>query len=120
ATFGILGAVGGGVLASLAFYHVTQTVAVRMSLGSEDRAIAVLTIWGAFSSAIYIPLTAWLVTQYDWRFTLRALGVSTAVMLIAGALTIDTRRRHDGERPSVFRDVGSAARSGRALRFMGS
>lgn len=118
--FGVFGAVGGGVLASLSFYHVTQTVAVRVSPGSEDRAIAVLTIWGAFSSAIYIPLTAWLVTQYDWRVTLRTLGVTTAVALVSGVLATDTRRRHVGARPSAFRDIGTTMRSGRALRFMSS
>lgn len=118
ATFGVFGAVGGGVLASLGFYHVTQTVAVRLSPGSEDRSIAVLTIWGAFASAIYIPLTAWLVTQYDWRVTLRILGISTAVALLAGVLSTDTRQRLGREQPSVFRDVGSSVRSGEAVRFM--
>lgn len=118
ATFGVFGAVGGGVLASLGFYHVTQTVAVRLSPGSEDRSIAVLTIWGAFASAIYIPLTAWLVTQYDWRVTLRILGISTAVTLLAGVLSTDTRQRLGREQPSVFRDVGSSVRSGEAVRFM--
>lgn len=119
--FGVFGAVGGGVLASLGFYHVTQTVAVRLSPGSEDRAIAVLTIWGAFASVVYIPLSAWLVTQFDWRVTLRILGVTATVALLAGVLMAGTRRRRDGEaHHPVFRDVGSTVRSGRALRFMAS
>ena len=119
AMFGLAGAIGGGVLASLGFYHVTQTAAVRISPGSEDRAIAVLTIWGAFASVIYIPLSAWLVTQFDWHVTLRILGVSTAVALLAGVVTIDTRR---GKAPGVpvFREVGRNVRSGRALRFLTS
>jgi len=119
AMFGLAGAIGGGVLASLGFYHVTQTAAVRISPGSEDRAIAVLTIWGAFASVIYIPLSAWLVTQFDWQVTLRILGVSTAVALLAGVVTIDTRR---GKAPGVpvFREVGRNVRSGRALRFLTS
>ena len=117
--FGVSGAIGGGVLASLGFYHVTQTAAVRISPGSEDRAIAVLTIWGAFASVIYIPLSAWLVTQFDWRVTLRILGVSTAVALLAGVMTVDTRRG-EAHRQPVFRDVGRNLRSGRALRFLTS
>jgi len=120
ATFGLFGAIGGGVLASLGFYHVTQTVAVRVSPGSEDKAIAVLTIWGAFASVVYIPLSAWLVTQYDWRVTLRVLGVTALITLLAGVFAADTRRRHDEERPPVFRDVGATVRSARALRFMAS
>ena len=116
-TFAVAGAIGGGALGSLAFYHVTQTAAVRISPGSEDRAIAVLTIWGALASPIFIPLTAWLVTSLDWRATLRILGLSTAVALTLGMLSIDTRRA-DGARPRVFRDVGRSLQSGQARRLV--
>lgn len=120
ATFALSGAVGGGVLASLGFYHVTQTAAVRVSPQAEDRAIAVLTIWGAFASVIYIPMTAWLVTELDWRVTLRILAVSTVVVLVIGALTIDTRVRGEVERPRVLGNVRQSLRSGRARRFLSS
>ena len=120
AAFGTAGTIGGGVLASLGFYHVTQTAAVRISPGHEDRAIAVLTIWGAFASVIYIPLSAWLVTRYDWRVTLQILALSSALALAAGVLAVDTRpRRETGPQP-LFRDVGATVRSGRALRFLTS
>lgn len=116
--FGVAGAVGGGVLASLAFYHVTQTAAVRISPASEDRAIAVLTIWGAFASVIYIPLTAWLVTLLDWRATLLLLGVSASVALVIGVVTIDTRPKSDADPPPILRNTGRSLRSGRARRFL--
>ena len=116
--FAASGALGGGVLASLGFYHVTQTVAVRVSPGTEDRSIAVLTIWGAFASAIYIPLTAWLVTELDWRATLRLLALSTVVTLLMGALLMDTRIRKTTSRPRMFTDVGGSLRDGRAQRFL--
>jgi predicted MFS family arabinose efflux permease len=112
--------VGGGVLASLGFYHVTQTAAVRVSPHAEDRAIAVLTIWGAFASVIYIPMTAWLVTELDWRTTLRILAASTVVVLAAGAVMIDTRVRGNVERPRLLGNVGQALRTGRARRFLTS
>lgn len=118
ATFALAGAIGGGVLASLGFYHVTQPAAVRVSPGSEDRAIAVLTIWGAFSSVLYIPLTAWLVTNLDWRATLRVLAVSATVSLIVGLVAIDTRRRDRSPVPPIFKDLGRSVRSGRARRFL--
>lgn len=116
--FAVAGAIGGGVLGSLGFYHVTQTTAVRISPGSEDRAIAVLTIWGAFASVIYIPLTAWLVTVFDWRVALRVLGVTAAIALVGGVLTIDTRPRKDSDPPPVFRNLRRAVRSGAAIRLM--
>lgn len=117
ALFALAGAVGGGVLASLGFYHVTQTAAVRISPRSEDRAIAVLTIWGAFASVIYIPLTAWLVTELDWRVTLRILAVSTAAALLVGVLAVDTRRRDGSGPPHIVKDLGRSARSDKARRF---
>lgn len=118
AVFAIAGALGGGVLASLGFYHVTQTAAVRISPDSEDRAIAVLTIWGAFASAIYIPATAWLVTVFDWRVTLGILAVSTSVTLTIGALAIDTRVKRAHQRPRIFADMGPALRNPRTRRFL--
>jgi predicted MFS family arabinose efflux permease len=118
--FALSGAVGGGVLASLGFYHVTQTAAVRVSPRSEDRAIAVLTIWGAFASAIYIPLSAWLVTAVGWRTTLRILALSTAVALLVGAVVIDTRRAGSGERPAILEGVGRAVRSNSVRRLLTS
>jgi predicted MFS family arabinose efflux permease len=116
--FAVAGAIGGGVLGSLGFYHVTQTAAVRISPGSEDRAIAVLTIWGAFASVLYIPFTAWLVSSSDWRVTLRVLGVSTALALVAGVLTIDTRPSRDRDPPPVFQNLSRAVRSGPVIRLM--
>jgi predicted MFS family arabinose efflux permease len=117
--FAVAGAIGGGTFASLGFYHVTQTTAVRISPGSEDRAIAVLTIWGAFASAIYIPLTAWLVSVLDWRATLRIITATAFVALAIGSLVIDTRQK-DAARPRILGNMGEALRSGRARRLLAS
>jgi predicted MFS family arabinose efflux permease len=116
--FALAAAIGGGALASLGFYHVTQTAAVRISPGSQDRAIAVLTIWGAFASVVYIPLAAWLVTQVDWRATLRILSLSTVFALFLGTLAIDTRLRDSTTAPPIFSEVGTTVRTSRARRFL--
>ena len=117
-SFALFSAVGGGVLASLGFYHVTQTVAVRLSPQSEDKAIAVLTIWGAFASAIYIPMTAWLVSVVDWRVALVLLAASAVAALVAGVVWTDTRTEKIHRRPRTFSDLGGALRKGNARRFM--
>jgi predicted MFS family arabinose efflux permease len=114
--FAVAGAIGGGVLASLGFYHVTQTTAVRVSPGAEDRAIAVLTIWGAFASVVYIPLAAWLVILIDWRATLLVMAGSVAAVLLVGAVLLDTSRRDTGF--AAVRDVGRTVATGRARRFL--
>lgn len=89
--FAALTAVGGGAVAALAFYHVTQTVAVRLSPHASTRAIAILTVWGAFSSAIYLPASAWLVQEYGWRPALVVLALSAVLALTAAALLMDTK-----------------------------
>jgi MFS family permease len=120
ASFALYAAVGGGVLASLGFYHVTQTVAVRLSPQSEDRAIAVLTIWGAFASAIYIPLTAWLVTEVDWRITLAILAGTAVSALLAGVVWTDVRTEKVHRRPHLFAELRASLRKGNARRFIAS
>src|SRR5690606_20759354 len=49
AVFAVAAALGGGVVAALGFYHVTQTVAVRISPRASTKAIAVVTVRGARS-----------------------------------------------------------------------
>ncbi len=116
--FSVAGALGGGVFASLGFYHVTQTSAVRISPGAENRAIAILTIWGAFASAIFIPVAAWLVNTVDWRTALRVLTMSAVVALLLGSATVDTKTGLGGSRAQVIGDVKSALRQARVRRFL--
>jgi MFS family permease len=91
ATFALAGAVGGGAFSALGFYHVTLTSAVRITPRAATKAIAVLTIWGAFASAVFLPLSAWLVEMWGWRATLSAMTSSAVVALVLGAVFIDTR-----------------------------
>lgn len=99
--------VGGAALGGLTFYHVTQTVAVRAAPDESTRAIALLTIFGAFSSAIYLPLAAVLVDGFGWRVALRALAITTGTILFAGVLVVHEREvpsRDAGPRPSIAFD----------------
>jgi predicted MFS family arabinose efflux permease len=91
--FAVSGAVGGAALAALGFYHVTQTTAVRVAPDRAARAISLVTIYGAFSSTIYLPLAAFLVARTDWRATLRILAITTAIVLTVTALVVRERER---------------------------
>ena len=118
AVFSVSSAVGGGAVGALAFYHVTQTAAVRISPRATTRAIAVLTIWGAFASAIYLPLAAWLVQATDWRVTLRILTFSAVVALVIGAIAIHTGGEGTASTVAVWRELGDSLRSSIARRFV--
>ena len=108
---------GGGLISALGMYHITQTVAVRISPGATTRAIAVLTIWGAFASAIYVPVTGWIVEPLGWRLTLRLITGSAVAVLAVGAMLIDVRRtgpRHIG----VWTGLAQTLRNPAARRFV--
>jgi predicted MFS family arabinose efflux permease len=118
AVFALAAAIGGGAFGALGFYHVTQTAAVRLSAEAATKAIAVLTIWGAFASAIYIPATAWLVETLDWRGALRITTSSAVVWLAIGAVTVDTRTVEQSHRPHIWPELRLSLRSRVATRYV--
>ncbi len=94
-------AVGLGASGALGFYHVTMATAVRLNPGGSDRAIAQLTIWGALASAIFLPITAWLVDAVGWRSTVRILSASVVIAFWAAALLLPSKRPPQTARPSL-------------------
>lgn len=80
--------VGGAMLAAFAFYHVTQTLAVRYAPSASARSVSVLTWWGAFASTIYLPFTASLVESGDWRSAMRVLAVIAGLYLVGAAFVL--------------------------------
>lgn len=84
--FGITFAIGGGIIGGTGFYSITTAAAARLRPDRPDQAIARLTIIGAFCSPIYLPLTAWLVTVWDWRAVLRSLSVATIIAALIAAV----------------------------------
>ncbi len=58
---------GGGLMGASAFYAMTQAVAVRLFPDDPIRTITRITIWGALSSPIAIPLTEVMRDKLGWR-----------------------------------------------------
>ena len=83
-------AIASGSLGALGFYHVTMTAAVRLNPDQPARAIAVLTIWGAAASAIYLPTASWLEESYGWRTTTRLLAAAALVIYASAAALLPT------------------------------
>ncbi|MEM7251399.1 MAG: MFS transporter, partial [Pseudomonadota bacterium] len=84
---------GIGVALSMTLYEPGFAVIARRFGAQSRRGITNLTLWGGFASTVFIPITQWLLDQYDWRTTLIVLG---AVNLVLGATIhfsiIDPRR----------------------------
>ena len=118
ATFAMMAAIGGGAFGALGFYHITQTTAVRISSQATTKAIAVLTIWGAFASAIYIPVSAWLVQSVGWRLTLRIITLSAVVALVLGAIVVDTGVAGRPGRTRIWAELLASLRVSETRRFV--
>lgn len=86
--FVVTGGLGGAAVNALGQYHITQATAVRVAPAQPTRALAWLTVLGAFSSAIYLPLAAFLVEEIGWRGALRILAIVTGLSFVFGALIV--------------------------------
>jgi MFS family permease len=113
--FSIAYASGCGLVGALGFYHITQAVAARAAPAAPSRAIIWLTLLGAFSSPIYLPLTAWLVQCAGWRDAVRIqAGTILAAFALAAALIKNPGGSRPGQEPDgpgdVLRDAWQSPR----------
>ncbi|NNF65378.1 MAG: MFS transporter [Acidimicrobiia bacterium] len=93
--FLVMTGLANATLSALGFYHITQTTAVRVAPDEPAKAIALLTIYGAFASAIFLPLAAYLVETSGWRTTTRVLGLIVGVVLAVAAVVVKEEERAD-------------------------
>jgi MFS family permease len=109
AGFAIAYIAGCGLVGAMAYYHVTQPTAARAAARPE-RAIVRLTIFGAFASPVYLPLTEVLVHAIGWRSALRVEAGTVSFACLAAAAAVVS-----GDRPigngSALGPVSSALRS---------
>ena len=87
--FAVAYAGGCGLVGALGFYHITQAVAARTAPAAPARAIIWLTLFGALSSPVYLPLTAWLTQSAGWRAAIRSRPARSGC--------VPARRRPDQE-----------------------
>lgn len=91
--FAALFATGAGLAGATGFYTITTVIVSRIRADRPEWAINALTIVGAFSSPIYLPLTAWLVSIWHWRSVaallvgIGALGAIQAAFLARGGVS---------------------------------
>ena len=125
--FMLSAALGMGCLGAFGFYHVTMTAAVRAnadesggptSAAVASRSIAVLTIWGAFASAIYLPATAALVERFEWRVTIRMLAAVVVLSFAVAALSVRVPPATTSGPPPSLRRLIATAVDGRHRRAL--
>jgi hypothetical protein len=89
----------------------------RAAPAAPARAIIWLTLFGALSSPVYLPLTAWLTQAAGWRSAIRVEAGTVAVAFVLAAVLIsDPGRSQPGQpaaRPGCSGPPGGARWSGR-------
>ncbi len=91
AGFALTYVLGCGIVGALAFYQVLLAIAARVAPGAPARAIAALTVIGAFASPVYLPLTAVSVNHVGWRDTVRIQSVTVALVMLTAAAVLGHR-----------------------------
>jgi predicted MFS family arabinose efflux permease len=86
--FALAYAGGCGLVGALGFYHITQAAAARTAPAAPARAIIWVTLFGALSSPVYLPLTAWLTQAAGWRAAIRIEAGTVAVAFVLAAVLI--------------------------------
>lgn len=115
--FLVLYACGGGLVGSAGFYAFTQPLAVRLVDLEPARAITRLTIWGALSSPVMIPLTEGLRAEFGWQVAVRAPAALAGVLFVACAISCRPRQCDARVATSFVAAISEAVQSRMIRRF---
>ena len=116
-TFLALYSLGGGLIGASGFYSFTQPLAVRVTSIDSTRAITRLTIWGALSSPIMIPLTEVLRTNYGWQTAVRLPAVLTMLAFFVAATLCRVEISPAEKPPALLTSLRSALGNSRLRLF---
>ncbi len=95
-TFAAAAVVGGGLIGATGHYHTTLGTAAGLHPARPARAIAIVTLYGAFSSTIMLPLGGVLADRVGWRTALAVYAALAASGYVWAALAADVRQPEGG------------------------
>lgn len=91
--FAVLHVVAGGGIAATSFYSVTQPLVLQLRSNDPMRGITRLTIWGAFSSPLAIPITEFARDAVGWRMAIRLSSIILVAAYVVVGLSVRGRTR---------------------------
>jgi predicted MFS family arabinose efflux permease len=89
--------VGGGLLAATGHYHTTLGTAAGLHPERPARAISIVTLYGAFSSTIMLPLGGVLADRAGWRTALLTYAALAASGYVWAAIAASVRHAETRE-----------------------
>lgn len=86
--FAVAAVVTQAFVGAVGYYTLVHAAIARLAPEDRTRAITVNTLWGAFSSPLFLPLMAWLATDVGWRGAIAVgTGAAVATFLVAGVVS---------------------------------
>ncbi len=91
ASFAVGGILGGGLIGATGHYHTTLATAAGLHPHRPARAISIVTLYGAFSSTLMLPLGGFLADRFGWRPALVTYACLSAGGYLWAAWAADAR-----------------------------
>lgn len=91
-SFYIICALSGVIQAALLYEPAFAVLARRVGASQSRAGITHITLWGGFASTVFIPITGYLISLYDWRTTLLLLGAVNVAYGVVYLLSIQPQK----------------------------
>jgi sugar phosphate permease len=84
---------------NMGFTHATSAAVAKWFVKKRGRALSILTTGNGVGGAIFVPVIAWLITQFGWRVATLILGVANLAIPLPISLIVRSTPEEMGLRP---------------------
>jgi MFS family permease len=84
---------------NLGFMHATSAAVAKWFVKKRSRALSFLITGNGVGGAIFVPVIAWLITQFGWRVATLILGIATLAIPLPLSLIVRSTPEEMGLKP---------------------
>jgi MFS family permease len=84
---------------NIGYTHATSAAVAKWFVKKRGRALSILLTGNGVGGAIFVPVIAWLITQYDWRVAAIIIGIATLLIPLPLALIVRSTPEEMGLQP---------------------
>jgi len=84
---------------NLSYTHATSAAVAKWFVRKRGRAFSFLITGNGIGGAVFVPVIAWLIVQYDWRLAAMFIGLATLLVPLPLSLLVRSTPEQMGLRP---------------------
>jgi sugar phosphate permease len=84
---------------NIGYTHATSAAVAKWFVKKRGRALSILLTGNGVGGAIFVPVIAWLIVQYDWRVAAIIIGIATLLIPLPLALIVRSTPEEMGLQP---------------------